>query len=362
MEIVTAQPNLMKTSLSRTSPVAELRAFYTIVWREWLHFVRYPTWVIAFIIWPILFPAVYIFSSFALAGPGGAGIPRFLQVAGTENFLGYIVVGTTVWMWANTLLWNVGFALRGEQMRGTLESNWMTPTSRFLFLVGTGPVHAATMLMFFICTVIEFRIFFNLTFEANLLSMLVVFLAAMPALISGAVAPPTLLETGVRPSADLLIQEIRLRRESLALLIRDVERQKEKVERIPAGWPLVRRAGKFSSGFGYRLDPFTRRLDKHEGLDISAPYGTPVVATARGTVRFAAYKDAYGNMVVVDHGDGIQTAYAHLSAILVKPGDTVSRGQVIGKVGSTGRSTGNHLHYEVRLNNSPVNPVRYIAR
>jgi ABC-2 type transport system permease protein len=182
MEIVTAQPNLMKTSLSRTSPVAELRAFYTIVWREWLHFVRYPTWVIAFIIWPILFPAVYIFSSFALAGPGGAGIPRFLQVAGTENFLGYIVVGTTVWMWANTLLWNVGFALRGEQMRGTLESNWMTPTSRFLFLVGTGPVHAATMLMFFICTVIEFRIFFNLTFEANLLSLLVVFLAAMPAL------------------------------------------------------------------------------------------------------------------------------------------------------------------------------------
>lgn len=187
-------------------------------------------------------------------------------------------------------------------------------------------------------------------------------LAAMPALISGAVAPPTLLETGVRPSADLLIQEIRLRRESLALLIRDVERQKEKIERIPAGWPLARRAGKFSSGFGYRLDPFTRRLDKHEGLDISAPYGTPVVATARGTVRFAAYKDAYGNMVVVDHGDGIQTAYAHLSAILVKPGDTVSRGQVIGKVGSTGRSTGNHLHYEVRLNNSPVNPVRYIAR
>ncbi|HOV61918.1 MAG TPA: M23 family metallopeptidase [Candidatus Hydrogenedentes bacterium] len=187
-------------------------------------------------------------------------------------------------------------------------------------------------------------------------------LAAMPVLISGTVTPPTLLETGTRPSADLLIQEIRLRRESLALLIRDVERQKEKVERIPAGWPLARRIGKYSSPFGYRLDPFTRRLDMHEGQDISAPYGTPVVATARGVVRLAGYKDAYGNMVIIDHGDGIQTAYAHLSAILVKPGDKVSRGQVIGKVGSTGRSTGNHLHYEVRLNNSPVNPMRYIAR
>jgi len=187
-------------------------------------------------------------------------------------------------------------------------------------------------------------------------------LTAMPALISGTVAPPTLLETGLRPSADLLIQEIRLRRESLALLIREVERQKEKVDRIPAGWPLARRVGRFSSSFGYRLDPFTRRLDMHEGQDISAPYGTPVVATARGTVRFAGYRDAYGNMVIIDHGDGVQTAYAHLSAILVKPGDTVSRGALIGKVGSTGRSTGNHLHYEVRVNNRPVNPMRYISR
>lgn len=187
-------------------------------------------------------------------------------------------------------------------------------------------------------------------------------MAVMPALISGSVAPPTLLETGIRPSADLLLQEIHLRRESLSLLIRDVERQKEKLERIPVGWPLARRIGRLSSAFGYRLDPFTRRLAMHEGLDISAPYGTPVVATARGTVRFAGYKNAYGNLVIIDHGDGVQTAYAHLSAMLVKRGDTVSRGAVIGKVGSTGRSTGNHLHYEVRVNNSPVNPMRYISR
>ncbi|MEJ5314434.1 MAG: ABC transporter permease [Anaerolinea sp.] len=170
------------TSLSRTTGLAQLRAFGAIIWREYLHFVRYPTWVIAFIIWPILFPATYIFSSFALAGPSGVGVTRFLEVAGTDNFLGYIVVGTSVWMWANTLLWNVGFALRGEQMRGTLESNWMTPTSRFLFLLGSGPVHAVSMLMFFLFTVVEFRIFFHLTFNASLPGLLAVFLAALPAL------------------------------------------------------------------------------------------------------------------------------------------------------------------------------------
>ncbi|WP_322507417.1 ABC transporter permease [Anaerolinea sp.] len=175
-------PSTQSKSLSRTTWAAQLRALGAIIWREYLHFVRYPTWIIAFIIWPILFPATYIFSSFALAGPGGSGVARFLEVAGTENFLGYIVVGTTVWMWANTMLWNVGFALRGEQMRGTLESNWMTPTSHFFFLLGSGPVHAASTLMFFLFTVVEFRLFFHLTFDANLLSLLAVFVAALPAL------------------------------------------------------------------------------------------------------------------------------------------------------------------------------------
>lgn len=178
----TSQPASIRSSLSRTNLMAQIRAFSVIVHRDWLHFVRYPTWVIAFLIWPILFPAVYIFGSFALAGPDGSGIPQFLSVAGTENFLGYIMVGTTVWMWSNTMLWNVGLALREEQMRGTLESNWMTPTSRFFFLLGTGPVHAATMVLFMLCSVVEFRLFFNLTFHANLPSLLVVLLAAIPAL------------------------------------------------------------------------------------------------------------------------------------------------------------------------------------
>lgn len=168
--------------LSKSGFIAQVRAFAAVMWREWFHFVRYPTWIIAFIIWPILFPAVYILGAFSLAGPTGAGIDVFLKTAGTTNFLGYIVVGTTVWMWINTMLWNVGFALREEMMRGTLESNWMSPTSRFYFLIGTGPVHAATMVMFLICTVVEFKLIFNLDFNANLLSLLVVIITALPAL------------------------------------------------------------------------------------------------------------------------------------------------------------------------------------
>ncbi|MBI4927432.1 MAG: ABC transporter permease [Anaerolineae bacterium] len=178
--LTTALPALQP--LSKSGFIAQVRAFAAVMWREWFHFVRYPTWIIAFIIWPILFPAVYILGAFSLAGPTGAGIDVFLKTAGTTNFLGYIVVGTTVWMWINTMLWNVGFALREEMMRGTLESNWMSPTSRFYFLIGTGPVHAATMVMFLICTIVEFKLIFNLDFNANLLSLLVVIITALPAL------------------------------------------------------------------------------------------------------------------------------------------------------------------------------------
>ncbi len=169
-------------SLSRTSLLAHLRAFWAVTWREWYHFVRYPTWVIAFVIWPILFPAMYIMGAFSLAGPQGTGITRFTEVTGTANYLGYIVVGTTVWMWANTMLWNTGLVLREERMRGTLESNWMSPTSRFFFVLGAGPVHAATMLMFVFATVVEFRLFFGTQFNANLGTLLVVALCSMPAL------------------------------------------------------------------------------------------------------------------------------------------------------------------------------------
>jgi murein DD-endopeptidase MepM/ murein hydrolase activator NlpD len=119
--------------------------------------------------------------------------------------------------------------------------------------------------------------------------------------------------------------------------------------------------GLLTSGFGSREDPFTGGHSMHSGLDIATREGVEVVAPANGVVIFAGEKAAYGNCIVVDHGRDITTLYGHLQAMLVKPGDRVERGQHIGKVGNTGRSTGPHLHYEVRVNGVPVNPRRYVV-
>ena len=118
--------------------------------------------------------------------------------------------------------------------------------------------------------------------------------------------------------------------------------------------------GSITSGFGYRQSPFTGRREMHKGLDIAAPKGTPIIATADGIVTFAGSKGLLGNTIVVDHGHGISTRYAHCSKILKSRGDGVKRGDIIARVGNTGRSTGPHLHYEVRINNLQVNPTRYI--
>ena len=178
----TLSPVKALTSLSNSSLAAELRAFAAVIKRDWLHFVRYPTWIIALIIWPVIFPATYVLSARALAGPDGAGLQRFLQVAGTSNFLGYIVVGTTVWMWFNMTLWNVGFAMRGEQLHGTLESNWLSPTWRFSFLLGTAPTQFAIMLVFMATTVIEQSLFFGLRFDGSIGLVLLVLAAAVPSI------------------------------------------------------------------------------------------------------------------------------------------------------------------------------------
>jgi murein DD-endopeptidase MepM/ murein hydrolase activator NlpD len=126
----------------------------------------------------------------------------------------------------------------------------------------------------------------------------------------------------------------------------------------PSLWPVV---GKLETGVGGRHNPFTGRgWEYHEGQDIDAAYGTPVLAAANGTVTIAQYQRGYGNVVYVDHGNGLSTRYGHLSEIEVKAGQSVTRGATLGKVGSTGRSTGPHLHYEVRVNNQPVNPREYL--
>ena len=129
---------------------------------------------------------------------------------------------------------------------------------------------------------------------------------------------------------------------------------------IPSDKP-VKMNVEFTSGFGVRSDPFHAGAAMHPGIDLAGSYGTPIYATADGTVLRAGWNSGgYGNLVEVDHGRGITTRYGHMSAILVREGDHITRGQQIGRMGSTGRSTGNHLHYEVRIDGRAVNPIPFM--
>jgi murein DD-endopeptidase MepM/ murein hydrolase activator NlpD len=116
----------------------------------------------------------------------------------------------------------------------------------------------------------------------------------------------------------------------------------------------------FSSAFGVRSDPFRGSAAMHSGIDLAGPLGTPVYATADGVVGRAGWASGYGNLVELEHGKGIETRYGHLSKILVRVGQRVKRGDLIAKMGSTGRSTGSHLHYEVRLDGRAVNPLPFL--
>ena len=178
--------------------------------------------------------------------------------------------------------------------------------------------------------------------------------------IDESLRPPHIIYGLSRPSADLILQEIRLRRQSFQHLVTDMEAASDKVERIPSIWPLKGVRGKITSRFGYRRDPFHFRLRHHDGVDISAPTGSQVVSTAKGRVTYSGYDGDYGNLVRIDHGNGIETWYAHLSERSVKQGQEVSRLDPIGKVGSTGRSTGSHLHFEVHVNGRKVDGEKYL--
>jgi murein DD-endopeptidase MepM/ murein hydrolase activator NlpD len=128
---------------------------------------------------------------------------------------------------------------------------------------------------------------------------------------------------------------------------------------IPLRRPLSSVAD-VTSPFGSRVDPFFGRAAMHTGVDLREPYGAPILATAAGRVTSAGMNGGYGNMVEVDHGNGIATRYGHMSAILVSEGQWVEAGAVVGRLGSTGRSTGAHLHYEVRIDDEPVDPIRFL--
>lgn len=127
---------------------------------------------------------------------------------------------------------------------------------------------------------------------------------------------------------------------------------------IPSRRPID--AMKLSSAYGMRVHPVTGRLARHNGIDIPAPHGTPIFATADGIVGRAQRLGGYGLYVEVEHGNGIQTRFGHMSSYVVSSGQRVAKGQILGYVGSTGRSTGNHLHYEIRIAGTPVNPLPFV--
>jgi murein DD-endopeptidase MepM/ murein hydrolase activator NlpD len=177
----------------------------------------------------------------------------------------------------------------------------------------------------------------------------------------GAVSSLPSRNLSVQEFSDLvekLAQQIDQRSDQLsvleALLVQDSANRKF----LPTKYPIS--DGWYSSNFGYRIDPFTGQQSMHEGIDFPAEIGTPIVAAASGKVAFAEWHPQYGKMLEIDHGNGLVSRYAHASQLLVKEGDLVVAGQRVAVVGTTGRSTGPHLHFEVRLNGTPQNPARFL--
>lgn len=171
-----------------------------------------------------------------------------------------------------------------------------------------------------------------------------------------------LISSGIREAEETcselerLMQDVLAQKESFQEILGSLERQAHLRRHTPSIRPAT---GWISSGYGYRRDPFTHKVRWHGGIDISAPRGTPIVATADGIVSYVGRRGGMGRVVEVDHGYGFSTMYGHCSVIRVRKGESVTRGQLIALMGSSGRSTGSHVHYEVRVSATPVNPKHY---
>jgi ABC-2 type transport system permease protein len=150
-------------SLSQRSLPSEVRTLWIMARKEWTIFWRYPSALIAFLIWPIIFPIGAIFTARALGGPDHTALPAFAAHAGTTDYVAFIVIGLSIYMWINITLWDVGFQLRNEQMRGTLESNWLCPVWRFSILLGPSLAKLSTSLFFLTLAAIEYQIFFRVS-------------------------------------------------------------------------------------------------------------------------------------------------------------------------------------------------------
>ena len=157
---------------------------------------------------------------------------------------------------------------------------------------------------------------------------------------------------------EALGHEITSRERSFRELKDLLEAKRSVLASTPTIWPV---RGLITAGYGYRVSPFTGQREMHEGLDIATSFGTPIMATADGVVSFVGPLAAFGNVVFINHGHGFTTFYAHTSSARVKEGQQVKRGQIIAYVGTSGRTTGPHVHYEVQVNGATVNPLKYIV-
>jgi murein DD-endopeptidase MepM/ murein hydrolase activator NlpD len=170
--------------------------------------------------------------------------------------------------------------------------------------------------------------------------------------------PQNLTLTQFNEKVAMLSRQMENRTDQLGVLEAQLFEQAVKKKAMPTMLPVS--APFNASGFGYRIDPFSGQQAMHEGIDFITDIGTPVVAAAGGVVQFAGFHPQYGNMIDIDHGNDLVTRYAHLSRVLAKEGDMLQRGKRIAYSGNTGRSTGPHLHFEVRFRGAPQNPNRFL--
>lgn len=158
-----------------------LGAAFAVFKREMRIMLRYPSWFIPMLIWPVIFPLGYLFTAKTLSGTGNASLDAFQTVAGTTDYTTYMLVGTTIWMWINSMLWSFGSCLRIEQVRGTLESNWLCPVPKISLLFGYSLFQILTSFVYIIVSVIEFKFFYNFEFIGSPLLALLIILVSIPA-------------------------------------------------------------------------------------------------------------------------------------------------------------------------------------
>ncbi len=165
-----------------SSVITILPAVWAVARREFKMFFRYPSWFISLLIWPSLFPIGYIFVCKALAGPNGESLSTYASYAGTTDYISYILIGTFMWMWLNVMLWGFGQALRTEQIRGTLESNWLAPLQKWFLLLGSSVYDMLRWTMFMVIAGVEFYFIFGFRVQGSIWLMLLVVLLSIPSI------------------------------------------------------------------------------------------------------------------------------------------------------------------------------------